>query len=165
MVVITFGWCLPAISFKHEFGHQSYKKMLAINLIFTTVFITQKNSKLYSFLWTYAQNDGAEGVPQYREQIKKIKSKARKQAEADCKQQMLWIERDRDRYYKDYTDLKNKVSGLKNLAYQVRNIKAMSEEDFKKYLNYLKICVDLVLAHIVIYTHCRKAITPILLVY
>ena len=131
MVVITFGWCLPAISFKHEFGHQSYKKMLAINLIFMTVFVTQKNSKLYSFLSNYVYNEGVEKLPQYREQIKRIKSKARKQAEADCKQQILWIERDRDRYYKDYTDLKNKVSSLKNLAYQVRNIKAMSEEDLK----------------------------------
>ena len=131
MILITFGWCLPAISLKHEFGHQSYKKMLAINLIFMTVFITQKNSKLYSFLSNYVYNEGVERLPQYREQIKKIKSKARKQAEADCKRQMTWIERDRDRYYKDYTDLKNQVNGLKNLAYQVRNIKAMSEEDLK----------------------------------
>lgn len=131
MILITFGLNFPSIKIAHEFGHQSYKKMLAINLIFMTVFITQKNSKLYSFLSNYVYNKGVERLPQYREQIKRIKSKARKQAEADCKQQILWIERDRDRYYKDYTDLKNKVSSLKNLAYQVRNIKAMSEEDLK----------------------------------
>lgn len=131
MILITFGWKFPSIKIAHEFGHQSYKKMLAINLIFMTVFITQKNSKLSQFLNSYVHNDGVEGLPQYRQQIKLIKSKARKQAEADCKQQMVWIEKDRDRYYKDYIDLKGKVTGLKNLAYQVRNIKAMTDEELK----------------------------------
>ena len=131
MILITFGWNFPSIKIQHEFGHQSYKKLLAINLIFMTIFITQNNSKLSKFLSNYVYNEGAEGLPQYREQIKKIKSKARKQAEADYKQQMLWLEKDRDRYYNDYIELKNQVSGLKNLAYQVRNIKAMSEEDLK----------------------------------
>lgn len=31
----------------------------------------------------------------------------------------------------EYIDLKNKVNGLKNLAYPVRNIKAMSDEELK----------------------------------
>jgi hypothetical protein len=131
VILITFGWNFPSIKISHEFGHQSYKKMLAINLIFMTIFVTQKNSKLYQFLNIYVHNYGVEGLPQYREQIKLIKSKARKQAEADCKQQMVWIEKDRDRYYNDYIELKGKVTGLKNLAYQVRNIKAMTDEELK----------------------------------
>lgn len=131
MILITFGWNFPSIKISHEFGHQSYKKMLAINLIFMTIFVTQKNSKLSQFLNNYVHNEGVEGLPQYRQQIKLIKSKARKQAKADYGQQMLWIEKDRDRYYNDYIELKGKVSGLKNLAYQVRNIKSMTDEELK----------------------------------
>lgn len=131
MILITFGWNFPKIKIQHEFGHQSYKKLLAINLIFMIIFITQKNSKLSQFLNSYVHNEGVEGLPQYREQIRLIKSKARKQAEADCKQQMSWIEKDRDRYYNDYIELKGKVTGLKNLAYQVRNIKSMTDEELK----------------------------------
>lgn len=131
MVLITFGWNFPSIKIAHEFGHKSYKKMLAINLIFMTIFVTQKNSKLNQFLNNYVRNEGVEGLPQYRQQIKLIKSKARKQAKVDYEQQMLWIEKDRDRYYNDYIELKGKVSGLKNLAFQVRNIKAMTDEELK----------------------------------
>ena len=131
MILIEFKWRFPSIKIQHEFGHKSYKRLLAINLIFMTIFVTQKNSKLYQFFNTYVHNNGVEGLPQYREQIRLIKSKARKQAEADCKQQMSWVEKDRDRYYNDYIELKGKVTGLKNLAYQVRNIKSMTDEELK----------------------------------
>ena len=131
MILITFGWNIPSIKVQHEFGHQSYKKLLAINLLFITVFITQKNSKLYSFLNNYIKGIGAEAIPQYREQIKLIKSKARKQAYEDMKTQLKHANEDRDRYYNDYIKLNSKVSGLKNLAYQVRNIKALTDEDLK----------------------------------
>ena len=131
MILITFGWNIPSIKVQHEFGHQSYKKLLAINLLFITVFITQKNSKLYSFLNNYIKGIGAEAIPQYREQIKLIKSKARKQAYEDMKTQLKHANDDRDRYYNDYIKLNSKVSGLKNLAYQVRNIKALTDEELK----------------------------------
>lgn len=131
MILITFGWNIPSIKVQHEFGHQSYKKLLAINLLFITVFITQKNSKLYSFLNNYIKGIGAEAIPQYREQIKLIKSKARKQAYEDMKTQLKHANEDRDRYYNDYIKLNSKVSGLKNLAYQVRNIKALTDEELK----------------------------------
>jgi hypothetical protein len=131
MILITFGWNIPSIKVQHEFGHQSYKKLLAINLLFITVFITQKNSKLYSFLNNYVKGIGAEAIPQYREQIKLIKSKARKQAYEDMKTQLKHANEDRDRYYNDYIKLNSKVSGLKNLAYQVRNIKALTDEELK----------------------------------
>lgn len=74
---------------------------------------------------------GVETLPQYKEQIKLIKSKARVQAHEDMRMRIKMIETDRDRYYNEYIDLKNKVNGLKNLAYQVRNIKAMSDEELK----------------------------------
>lgn len=131
MILITFGWNIPSIKVQHEFGHQSYKKLLAINLLFITVFITQKNSKLYSFLNNYIKGIGAEAIPQYREQIKLIKSKARKQAYEDMKTQLKHANEDRDRYYNDYIKLNSKVSGLKNLADQVRNIKALTDEELK----------------------------------
>ncbi len=131
MILITFGWNIPSIKVQQEFGHRSYKKLLAVNLLFMTVFITQKNSKLYSFLNNYIKGIGAEAIPQYREQIKLIKSKARKQAYEDMKTQLKHANEDRDRYYNDYISLKSKVSGLKNLAYQVRNIKALTDEELK----------------------------------
>lgn len=131
MILITFGWNFPKIKIQHEFGHQSYKKLLAINLVFMTIFITQKNSKLSQFLDSYVHNDGVEGLPQYRQQIKLIKSKARKQAKEDVKGQLKRANEDRDRYYNDYIELKGKVTGLKNLAYQVRNIKSMTDEELK----------------------------------
>ena len=131
MILITFGWNIPSIKVQHEFGHRSYKKLLAVNLLFMTVFITQKNSKLSSFLNDYVNGVGAEAIPQYREQIKLIKSKARKQAEKDHQRYVKSLIEDRDRYYKDYINLNSKISGLKNLAYQVRNIKSMSDDDLK----------------------------------
>ena len=131
MILITFGWNIPSIKVQHEFGHRSYKKLLAVNLLFMTVFITQKNSKLSSFLNDYVNGVGAEAIPQYREQIKLIKSKARKQAEKDHQRYVKSLIENRDRYYKDYINLNSKISGLKNLAYQVRNIKSMSDDDLK----------------------------------
>lgn len=131
MILITFRWSLPSVKIQHEFGHKSYQKLLAINLIFMTVFITQSNSKLTQFLHDYVYGVGVEKLPQYKEQIKLIKSKARVQAREDMRMRLKMIETDRDRYYNEYIDLKNKVNGLKNLAYQVRNIKAMSDEELK----------------------------------
>ena len=131
VILITLSWNIPSIKVQHEFGHQSYKRLLAINLFFITIFITQKNSKLTSFLNDYVNGTGAEALPQYKEQIKLIKSKARKQAQADMRGQLRRANEDRDRYYNDYINLKSKVNGLKNLAYQVRNIKALTDEELK----------------------------------
>ena len=132
MIVITSGLCLPSISYKHEFGHKSYPKMLSIGLIFFTIIFTKKQPKgLFNLINMYVGGNYIEGIPQYREQIKKIKSKARVQAKKDVEQQIKWIEQDRDRYYNDYNDLKNKVSGLRNLAFQVRNIKVMTDEELE----------------------------------
>ena len=133
MILITFNFNLPGIKITHEFGHQSFNKMLAINLIFMTVFISRSSGMLGKMMYAYVNTNGsAESIPQYREQIKKIKSKARAQARKNNLYQMQLIEADRDRYYKDYIELKAQVSGLKNLAYQVRNIKAMTDEELKK---------------------------------
>lgn len=133
MILITFNFNFPSIKITHEFGHQSFNKMLAINLIFMTVFISRSSGMLGKMMYTYVNTKGGvESIPQYREQIKKIKSKARAQARKDTLYQMQLIEEDRDRYYKDYIELKTQVSGLKNLAYQVRNIKAMTDEELKK---------------------------------
>lgn len=133
MILITFNFNFPGIKITHEFGHQSFNKMFAINLIFMTVFISRSSGILGKMMYTYVNTKGGvESIPQYREQIKKIKSKARAQARRDTLYQMQLIEEDRDRYYKDYIELKTQVSGLKNLAYQVRNIKAMTDEELKK---------------------------------
>lgn len=131
MILITFRWSLPSIKIQHEFGHKSYQRLLAINLIFMTVFITQSNSKLTQFLHDYVYGVGVETLPQYKEQIKLIKSKARVQAYKEVEQDIDILKRGRDRYCHDYIDLQSKVNKLKNLAYQVRNIKAMSDEELK----------------------------------
>ena len=39
MILTTFNWNFPSVSVRHEFGHQQYKKMLVINLLFCTIFI------------------------------------------------------------------------------------------------------------------------------
>ena len=133
MISITFNFNFPSIKIAHEFGHQSLNRMLAINLVFMTVFISRSDGMLGKMMYAYVNtNGGVESIPQYRDQIKKIKSKARVQARKDTLYQMQLIEEERDRYYKDYIELKNQVSGLKNLAYQVRNIKAMTDEELNK---------------------------------
>lgn len=131
MILITFRWSLPSVKIQHEFGHKSYQKLLAINLIFMTIFITQSNSKLTQFLHDYVYGVGVETLPQYKEQIKLIKSKARVQAYKEVEQDINILKRDRDRYCHDYIDLQSKVNKLKNLAYQVRNIKALTDEELK----------------------------------
>lgn len=132
MILVTLGWNLPSIKITHEFGHQSFNKMLVFNLLFCTVFIAKKSGVLGKMMYQYVNTrGGVESLPQYRDQIKRIKSKARIQAKKDMQQTLTYTEQDRDRYYKDYIDLKGKVSNLKNLAYQVRNIKAMTDEELK----------------------------------
>ena len=132
MVLITFNWNFPSVKMAHEFGHESFNKMLVINLLFMTIFISKSSGMLGKMMHTYVNTKGGvESIPQYREQIKKIKSKARVQARKNVESTMACVEQDRDRFYKDYIELKNQVSGLKNLAYQVRNIKAMTDDELK----------------------------------
>lgn len=132
MILITQNWNIPSFGFKHEFGHEAFPKMFYINLLFMTIFITRggKKSKLKGMMYDYIRNDGsAESIPQYREQVKRIKSKARAQAKKDYEQQLDWVTQNRDTYYKKYANLESKVSTLRNLAYQVRKVKAMSDEE------------------------------------
>ena len=132
MILTTFNWNFPSVSVRHEFGHQQYKKMLVINLLFCTIFIIRDaGSRISKMMQVYVNDPSVECLPQYREQIKRIKSKARKQAEKDHQRYVKSLIEDRDRYYKDYINLNSKISGLKNLAYQVRNIKSMCDDELK----------------------------------
>ncbi|HCJ6472590.1 TPA: hypothetical protein NVL99_000570 [Acinetobacter baumannii] len=75
---------------------------------------------------------GPEQLPQYRMQIKAIKSKARVQASKDKEQYIERLIADKQRLGTQYSDLNRKLSSYKNLAYAVRNIKDVDIDDLTK---------------------------------
>ena len=94
MVLITFNWNFPSVKMAHEFGHESFNKMLVINLLFMTIFISKSSGMLGKMMYTYVNTKGGvESIPQYREQIKKIKSKPEFKQEKMLKAQWLVLSR------------------------------------------------------------------------
>ncbi|QEP53337.1 hypothetical protein BS46_gp155 [Acinetobacter phage BS46] len=132
MIFIEFRFCFPRIFVCHEFGHESFDKMIRIDAGFFTMFITKNSSRLTKSLEHFLHGVGAEQLPQYRTQIKAIKSKARVQANKDKEQCIERLIADNQRLVTQYSDLNRKLSSYKNLAYAVRNIKDIDIEDLTK---------------------------------
>ena len=132
MIFIEFRLCLPWVYIKHEFGHKSFDKMIRVDLGFFTLFVTRNNSRLKKNLEHFLHGVGAEQLPQYRAQIKAIKSKARLQAAKNKEQQIEGLIADNQRLGFQYCELNRKLSDYKNLAYAVRRIKAIDIDDLTK---------------------------------
>ncbi|WP_228269803.1 hypothetical protein [Acinetobacter oleivorans] len=132
MIFIEFRLCLPSVSLRHEFGHESFDKMIRIDMGFCTLFITKNSSRLTRNLQHFLHGVGAEQLPQYRTQIKAIKSKARVQASKDKEQYIERLIADNQKLSTQYSELNRKLSGYKNLAYAVRNIKDVDIEELTK---------------------------------
>lgn len=132
MILITKSWNIPSIKIQHEFGHKAYHKMLVINCLFFCIFITKKNSKLSTFLSHYVNCVGVEQLPQYRQQIKEIKSKARKQAKEDFYNELQSVKADRDIYYNKWRECSSAIQDVKHLK---RTLERISETEFDKLKN------------------------------
>ena len=132
MILIATGWTGLWVRRRHEFGHEALPKILQIDLIFCTIFIFGKHGRFFDFMRTYFREWGAPSIPQYRQQVKAIKSKVRAQERRYSDQRIKNLESDLKKYMDKYYDLERKTVDLKNLAYQVRNIKAMTDEELKK---------------------------------
>lgn len=132
MIFIEFRLCLPWVYIKHEFGHESFEKLIRIDLGLFTMFITKSSSRLTKNLEHFLHGVGAEQLPQYREQIKAIKSKARAQARADKEDQIEGLIADNQRLGTQYYELNKKLTDYKNLAYAVKRIKAIDIEELTK---------------------------------
>lgn len=132
MIFIEFRLCLPWVYVRHEFGHESFDKMIRIDMGFCTIFITKNSSRLTKNLEHFLHGVGAEQLPQYRTQIKAIKSKARVQASKDREQYIERLIADNQRLGTQYSELNRKLSSYKNLAYAVRNIKEVDIEELTK---------------------------------
>ncbi|OOV84355.1 hypothetical protein B1201_00920 [Acinetobacter sp. ANC 5600] len=76
----------------------------------------------------YFQNWGAEQFPQYRQQVKAIKSKVRAQERASSERRIKNLEADLLKKTQQYNKLHNDTIEIRNLAYAVRNLKKV---DFK----------------------------------
>lgn len=129
MVFLIFKLSIPKISISHEFGHKHLSKILILDLLFITVYFTKRDSKMGQFLRNFVSGVGAEQIPQYREQIKKIKVRERAYAQSLVKEQIDSLEADLQKANANYSKLKNDVAVLRNLGYQVRNLK---DFDFSK---------------------------------
>lgn len=132
MIFIEFRLCLPWVYIKHEFGHECFDKLIRIDLGLFTLFITKSSSRLTKNLQHFLNGVGAEQLPQYREQIKAIKSKARAQAYADNEDRIEGLIADNQRLGTQYYELNRKLTDYKNLAYAVRRIKAIDIEELTK---------------------------------
>ena len=44
MIFIEFRLCLPWVYVRHEFGHESFDKMIRIDMGFCTIYITKNSS-------------------------------------------------------------------------------------------------------------------------
>lgn len=132
MIFVEFRFCMPWVYVKHEFGHESFDKMIRLDLGFCTVFITKNSSRLTKNLEHFLHGVGVEQLPQYRKQIRAIKSKARAQAAKDKEKQIEGLISDNQRLGTQYYELNRKLSDYKNLAYAVRNIKDIDIEELTK---------------------------------
>lgn len=132
MIFIVFRLCLPWVYIKHEFGHESFDKLIRLDLGLCTLFITKNGSRLTNNLAHFLNGVGAEQLPQYREQIKAIKSKARLQAAKDKEQQIEGLIADNQRLGTQYYELNKKLTDYKNLAYAVKRIKGLDIEELTK---------------------------------
>lgn len=128
-ILIVFG--LTGIGFKkrHEFGHEGMPKIAQIDLIFCTIFKYGNKGQFFTFMRDYFQNWGAEKYPQYRQQVKAIKSKVRAQERKYSEQRIKNLEADLRKKTEQYNKLHNETIEIRNLAYAVRNLKQV---DFKK---------------------------------
>ncbi|TDI32288.1 hypothetical protein DWA10_20685, partial [Acinetobacter baumannii] len=70
VIFIEFTLCLPWVYVRHEYGHESFDKMIRIDMGFCTIFITKNSSRLTKNLEHFLNGVGAEQLPQYRTQIK-----------------------------------------------------------------------------------------------
>lgn len=129
MVLITTGWTGLWVCRRHEFGHEALPKILQVDLIFCTIFIFGKHGRFFDFMRQYFRNWGAEAYPQYRQQVKAIKSKVRAQERKHSDQRIKNLEADLLKKTQQYNKLYNDTIEIRNLAYAVRNLKQV---DFKK---------------------------------
>lgn len=127
-ILINFGLTGVGIQKRHEFGHEAMPKILQIDLIFFTIFKYGDKGQFFTFMRDYFMNSGAEKLPQYRQQVKEIKSKARAQEKASSERRIKNLEADLLKKTQQYNKLSNDTIDLKNLARQVRSIQKF---DFK----------------------------------
>lgn len=132
MVLINFGLTGFWFRRRHEFGHEALPKIIQVDLVFCTIFIFGKNGRFFDFMRKYFQNWGAEQFPQYRQQVKAIKSKARAQERKYSGQRIQNLERDLREKTEQYNKLHNDTIEIRNLAYAVRKLEKV---DFKKLEN------------------------------
>jgi hypothetical protein len=128
MILITTGFTGLCVQKRHEFGHESLPKIIQVDLIFFTIFIFGRHGRFFDFMRTYFREWGAPAIPQYRQQVKAIKSKVRAQERKYSDQRIKNLESDLKKYMDKYHDLERKTVDLKNLAYQVRNIKKLDDD-------------------------------------
>ena len=124
MILITAGLTGLWVRHRHEFGHESLPKILQIDL-----FIFGKHGRFFDFMRKYFQNRGAEQFPQYRQQVKAIKSKVRAQERKYSEQRIKNLEAELRKKTEQHAKLYNDTIEIRNLAYAVRNLKKV---DFKK---------------------------------
>lgn len=127
-ILINFGLTGVGIQKRHEFGHEAMPKIMQINLILCTVFVFGKKGQFFTFMRDYFQNWGAEKYPQFRQQVKAIKSKVRAQEKANSERCIKNLEAELLKKTQQYNKLYNDTIDLKNLARQVRSIQKF---DFK----------------------------------
>lgn len=128
-ILINFGLTGIGIQRRHEFGHQGMPKIVQIDLIFCTIFKYGDKGQFFTFMRDYFMNSGVEKLPQYRQQVKAIKSKVRAQEKASSERQIKNLESDLLKKTQQYNKLYNDTIEIRNLAYAVRNLKQV---DFKK---------------------------------
>ena len=132
MILITFGLTKLWIEKRHEFGHKALPKILQIDLIFCTLFIFGKHGRFFDFMRQYIRQWGAESIPQYREQVKRIKSKARAQERKYSEYRIENLERENQRLLSKLREIENETAVLRNLGYQVRNLKNVDWDKINK---------------------------------
>lgn len=128
MILIAKGLTGLWVRRRHEFGHEALPKILQIDLIFFTVFVFGRKGRFFDFMRTYFREWGAPSVPQYRQQVKEIKSKVRAQERASSERRIKNLEAELLKKTQQYNKLYNDTIDLKNLARQVRSIQKF---DFK----------------------------------
>lgn len=128
-VLINFGLTGIGIQKRHEFGHEAMPKIVQIDLIFCTAFVFGNQGQFYTYMRDYFMQSGAEKYPQYRQQVKAIKSKVRAQERKYHQQRIETLIVEVQEIGNKYSKLRSETVDLRNLAYQVRNIQKF---DFKK---------------------------------
>ena len=131
-------WVSLGFRKKHEFGRSHFAPIHIFSFgFFTLYFLKNQGIGVRHFMNNALVGIEAETAVLYRKELKRLTSKARKQAKKDQESEYKRLKEDYDRLSDQHLELRRKANALINLGYAIRNVKNMTEKQLKEIEKHL----------------------------